>query len=123
MSSLPPSEPVDTSSLLVLRQLQRPGAVDAVGRIVDKFFEETPQRLASLRAAVERHDAHQLEQAAHALYGITGTVGANEMSDLSRELEQLGRSGTTDGALALVIGLEAALVRAKPIYQELKDAA
>ena len=117
------SEAVDVSSLLMLRQMQRPGAQDAVGRIVDRFLEETPERGATLRTASENSDAHLLEQAAHAMKGIAGTVGANEMRDVADLLENLGRTGTTDGAHTLVVALEHALTRARPVFEALKGTA
>jgi HPt (histidine-containing phosphotransfer) domain-containing protein len=117
------SEAVDVSSLLMLRQMQRPGAQDAVGRIVDRFLEETPERVATLRTAIENSDAHLLEQAAHAMKGIAGTVGANEMRDVADQLENLGRTGTTDGAHSLVVALEHALTRARPVFEALKGTA
>ena len=95
-------QPVDLSSLLELRQLQQPGKPDAIGRIVSRFLEETVQRLATLRSAVDSGDAQLLEQSAHALIGISGTVGANEMLDLAVRLEEFGRSGRVDGAADLV---------------------
>jgi HPt (histidine-containing phosphotransfer) domain-containing protein len=117
------TEPIDVSSLLMLRELQRPGAPDAVGRIVDRFLEETPQRIAALHVAVAEGDAGKLEQAAHALKGITGTVGANEMRDLAHELEQLGRRGTTATAASMIEQLEASLERARPVFDGLRSVA
>jgi len=111
---------VDVSSLLMLRQLQKPGAPDAVGRIVDRFLEESPQRIATLHTALRTDDARLLEQAAHALKGIAGTVGANEMRDLAHTLELLGRQGSTVGAVELTAALEAALDRARPIFDEVR---
>ena len=116
-------EAVDPSSLLMLRQLQKPGAPDAVGRILERFLEETPQRMAALRQAVEQGDARGLEQAAHALKGIAGTVGANEMAGMAQTLEHMGRAGSTDGAQQRVDELEGAFDRAQPILNELRDPA
>ncbi len=116
-------QPVDVSSLLELRQLQQPGKPDAIWRIVSHFLEETVQRLGTLRTAAETGDAQMLERAAHALKGITGTVGANEMLDLAVRLEELGRSGQTDGAAELVTELDVALGRARPIFDQLRGAA
>ena len=116
-------QPVDLSSLLELRQLQQPGKPDAIGRIVSRFLEETVQRLATLRSAVDSGDAQLLEQSAHALRGISGTVGANEMLDLAVRLEEFGRSGHVDGAADLVSELEVALGRARPIFAQLRGTA
>jgi HPt (histidine-containing phosphotransfer) domain-containing protein len=111
------------SSLLELRQLQRPGKPDAIGRIVSHFLDETVQRLATMRAAIDTGDAQLLERTAHALKGITGTVGANEMFDVAARLEEVGRSGRTDDAADLVNELELALGRARPIFDQLRGAA
>jgi HPt (histidine-containing phosphotransfer) domain-containing protein len=114
---------VDLSSLMELRQLQQPGKPDAIARIVGHFLEETAQRLATLHRAVDTGDPELLEQAAHALKGISGTVGANEMLDLAARLEELGRNGRTDGAADVVTELEGAVDRARPIFDRLRDTA
>jgi HPt (histidine-containing phosphotransfer) domain-containing protein len=116
-------EPVDLSTLLELRSLQMPGGPDGVARIVSRFLSETPERLASLRQAAEAGDRHKLEQGAHALKGIAGTVGANEMLELAVRLEQIGREGHTRGAAELVNELGSAFTRARPVFQRLMDTA
>jgi HPt (histidine-containing phosphotransfer) domain-containing protein len=108
---------------VLLRQLQQPGKPDVVARIVDRFLEETDERVDSLRTAVETRDSRKLEDAAHALKGIAGTVGANEILALAVSLEQIGRDGRTDGAADLVIDLELALRRARPIFDRLRQPA
>jgi len=114
---------VDVSSLMQLRQLQQPGKPDAIARIVDRFLEETTQRLATLHRAIDTDDVILLEQTAHALKGISGTVGANEMLDLAVRLEEFGRDGRTDGVAEVVTALEGAVDRARPIFDRLRGAA
>ena len=70
--------------------------------------------------AITTGDAKLLEQAAHALKGISGTVGANEMLDLAVRLEEYGRSGRTDDAAEVVSALEGAVARARPIFMSLR---
>jgi HPt (histidine-containing phosphotransfer) domain-containing protein len=115
-------EPVDVSSLVALREFQRPGTPDGVARIVTSFLKETDVRLEALRRASQVGDAKAIEHDAHALRGISGTVGANEMHDLAMRLEQIGREGHTVGAADLVTELESALGRARPILDRLRDA-
>jgi HPt (histidine-containing phosphotransfer) domain-containing protein len=115
-------EPVDLSSLQALRQLQSPDQPDAVARIITRFLEESEERLKTLHQAIDAGDALATERAAHALKGITGTVGAHEMFDLAVRLEQFGREGHTDGAADLVTELESALGRARPIFNRLREA-
>jgi HPt (histidine-containing phosphotransfer) domain-containing protein len=90
-----------------------------VGRIVVRFLEETDERLVSLRAAVSSGDAAGIERAAHALKGIAGTVGANEIMSVAKQLEDSGRSGSTAGAAELVTELERAVAHARPIFEGL----
>ena len=113
-------KPVDVSGLLALRRMQRSGATDGVGRIVARFLEESEERLAVMRQAVSLHDAVSLERAAHALRGVAGTVGANEMQKIAVQIEQIGREGHTSGAEALVEELGNAYCRARPIFEDLR---
>jgi HPt (histidine-containing phosphotransfer) domain-containing protein len=116
-------EPVDVSSLVLLRQLQQPGKPDVVARIIGRFLEETDERVLALRSATESRDSDALEHAAHALKGIAGTVGANEILQLAVSLEQIGRDGRTEGAADLVADLELAVRRARPIFDRLRQPA
>jgi HPt (histidine-containing phosphotransfer) domain-containing protein len=118
-----PEDVVDPSMLLGLRELQQPGKPDAVTRIIDRFLEESDERLRVLRLAAETNDAPGIERAAHALKGIAGTVGANEILQLTVRLEQIGRDGHTVGATGLVKDLEAAFSRARPIFDRLRQIA
>ena len=116
-------EPVDVSSLVLLRQLQQHGKPDAVGRIIDRFLEETDERVGALRSATDTGDSEKLENAAHALVGIAGTVGANEILKLAVSLERIGRDGRIHGAADLVTDLELAVRRARPIFERLRQPA
>jgi HPt (histidine-containing phosphotransfer) domain-containing protein len=115
------SEPIDISGLLELRRLQAPGRPDAVARIVGRFLEESVERVTTMDRAAAADDAPGLERTAHALKGIAGTVGANEMLELAVRLEQIGREGHTRGAGQLVTELKAAFRRAHSVYQRLTD--
>jgi HPt (histidine-containing phosphotransfer) domain-containing protein len=110
-------EAVDVSTLRELRRLQAPGQPDVAVRILTRFFHESDERLATLRAATARGDAPAIERAAHALKGIAGTVGAHEVCNLAQRLEQGGREGRTQDAAGLVNQLDSALERARAIFE------
>jgi HPt (histidine-containing phosphotransfer) domain-containing protein len=114
-------EAVDVSGLLALRRLQAPGKPDVVVRIVSRFLEESQERVATLQLAAAANDALGVERSAHALKGIAGTVGANEMLELAVRLEQIGREGHTRGAAELVNELGSAFTRARPVFKRLMD--
>jgi HPt (histidine-containing phosphotransfer) domain-containing protein len=111
---------VDLGPLVQLRELQAPGAPDVVARIAGKFLDETDKRLVTLRRALADANPRELERAAHALKGIAGTVGANEICDVAKQLERVGREGRTDGAQDLVAALDTAVARARPVYERLR---
>jgi len=111
---------VDVSSLLALRALQKPGKPDGVVRIVSTFLEESDARLQAISSGITHNDPTQVERAAHALKGIAGTVGANEVRDLALNLEQLGRDGHLTGATEVNTALQAAFARARPVFEELR---
>ncbi len=109
-------EAVDLSALLELRKLQSPGKPDVVARVLDRFYDESAERLTALRQALATDDAPRFERAAHALKGIAGTVGAREVADLAVQLELTGREGRLQAAAGLVDDLDAALERVKTIF-------
>ena len=118
-SSVPP-EPVDVSSLVMLRQLQRPDGPDRVGQVIARFLEESEERLATIHAAVTDHDPGALEAAAHALKGAAGTVGANELRDVAWELERLAHHCSADEIQGHLAELTSAWARAKLVFENLR---
>ncbi len=115
-----PPEPVDVSSLVMLRQMQRPDGPDRVGQIIARFLEESEERVSTIKAAVSDHDPQALEVAAHALKGAAGTVGANELQSIAGELERLAHGGSADEVHSRLVHLDAAWQRAKPLFEDLR---
>ena len=113
----PELPPVDVSGLLELRRRQPEGKPDGVGRVVRAFLDESAQRLTTLDRAAEAGDRQQIRSAAHALKGIAGTVGANEMHALAVRLERIGREGRAQDAPQLVKELQLAFGRARPVFE------
>ncbi len=79
--------------------------------LLDLFLDVAPTRMQALRRAVERDDAAELFQSAHALAGEAATLGAEEVRSYGRWLADIGRAGSTDGAAALLEGLQGAFER------------
>ena len=97
---------LDPVVLAELRQLQGEGEPDIVQELAEAFQFETPPLLEALRQAVAEGQSEALKRAAHNLKGSSYNLGARSMADLSAELEILGKSGTVEGAAALVTRLE-----------------
>jgi HPt (histidine-containing phosphotransfer) domain-containing protein len=66
--------------------------------ILNEFLEHTPKQLQTLADAVLKGDAHMVEREAHSIKGAAKNMGATRISDLSLELEQLGRKGDLTNA-------------------------
>jgi two-component system, sensor histidine kinase and response regulator len=81
---------VDPAVLADLRQLDETG--ELLATLIRHFLNETPQRLATMQTALSQADAAALAEAAHALKGASGNLGANRMQQLCGELETLGRA-------------------------------
>ena len=89
---------LDRSVLASLRELQDTGDPDIVAEVGGLFLEHSPQKVAAILQAVESRDANGLKTAAHSLKSSSAYVGAMRLSEMSRELEMMGRSQALEGA-------------------------
>jgi HPt (histidine-containing phosphotransfer) domain-containing protein len=69
-----------------------------VDELVDTYLEDAVNQLAALDAAVDAGDPAALTRPAHSMKSSSMNVGALELGQLCRELEELGRAGSLDGA-------------------------
>ena len=97
--------------LTELRQLDDTG--ELLRTLITLFLDETPRVQERMQAAFSRADAPALAEAAHALKGSSGNLGAGRMQQLCGELQTLGRANdlTTAGDRLARLGVEFALVR------------
>jgi two-component system, sensor histidine kinase and response regulator len=93
---------LDPSVIASLREL---GGDDDPGlfvELVNMFLEDTPERMRSLSAAMEKRDPRALEHAAHALKSSAANLGALGLSGLFRDIEAAGREQDLSRAAPLV---------------------
>ena len=83
------------------------GDPDFLATMVDIFVADAPTRLDAIRAGLQQADAHVVERAAHSLKGALATMAADTAAAEALRLEQLGRSGSLDGAAEILAALEA----------------
>lgn len=57
------------------------------------FLEDSPQRLAALRQAIEGNEAQTVSKLAHSLKGMCGVVRATALSELALNMEHKARDG------------------------------
>jgi PAS domain S-box-containing protein len=66
--------------------------IEALEELVDLYLQETPQLLDGVETAIADHNAQQLRESAHSLKSTSAALGANPLSELSRELEEKGKA-------------------------------
>jgi HPt (histidine-containing phosphotransfer) domain-containing protein len=69
-----------------------------VADLVETYLTDGTVQLAAIDEAVRSSDAEALVRPAHTLKSSSRTVGANRLGELSRQIETLGREGSTTGA-------------------------
>jgi len=89
---------LNASALEHIRALQRPGAPSVLGRVITIYLESSPGLLQALHGAVSAGDAGALLDSAHSLKSSSANLGAMQLSNVCRELENLGREGNTEAA-------------------------
>jgi PAS domain S-box-containing protein len=124
-SAIPPGEMnepmeavvLDRAALAGIRALERPGSGDLLRRVIDRYCEDAPRLMASMRAAAANEDAPALQIAAHTLKSASANFGALALAGLCKDLEMTGRSGVIAGASAAMPQLERELERVTQALQ------
>jgi CheY-like chemotaxis protein len=70
--------------------------------LVDVFVQDIPKKLRVMREAIDLDDALTLYQTAHALKSSSAQLGALTLSDLCKQVEMIGRSGSVEDAVERV---------------------
>jgi CheY-like chemotaxis protein len=94
---------LEAAALESLREL---GGDDFLAELTSTFLTEAPTLLATLRRSLEQDDADELRRAAHTLKSNGATFGAEEFSELCRELEDAAKNGQLAGASELADRIE-----------------
>jgi PAS domain S-box-containing protein len=112
------SPPVlDRRVLNSLRQMAGTKAATILRQIIEHYREDAPQRLQDIRDAVAAGDAQSLRQSAHSLRSSSANLGAMNLSHLCKELEMIGRAGTTTGGPEWLAQVEAEYEKVKVALQ------
>jgi HPt (histidine-containing phosphotransfer) domain-containing protein len=82
---------IDLNTIEALRELQEEGESDLLAELIDLFLQDAPERIASMRSAVDGGDWTALAERAHSLKGSCSSLGAVHMAGLCAQLEAMGR--------------------------------
>lgn len=117
--NLTPQTPSATPSfdVQVLKDLRALVGEDAdlmVDELIECFLHDTAELLKTMSSAIAQADFSELKTAAHSLKSSSASVGAMNLSALSRELEAIAQQGNTDQATAKLTQLAAEFEQVRP---------
>ncbi|MBF2015462.1 MAG: response regulator [Rivularia sp. T60_A2020_040] len=119
-SKLSETQPVlDTEILQDLKDMAGDDASEMLAELIDSYLEDAPPKLQEISRAINKNDAENLRNYAHALRSLSVTVGAVSLAGVCTELEAIGRSGTISrGASTLVKKLDTEYQRVQTALQQ-----
>jgi HPt (histidine-containing phosphotransfer) domain-containing protein len=74
------------------------GDLEFLGELLQTYFDDAPDQFKTLHAALAAGDAEAFRRAAHSLKSNSANFGAMALSGMCKELEEMGKSGTLEGA-------------------------
>ncbi|MGA2735172.1 MAG: response regulator [Syntrophobacteraceae bacterium] len=89
-----------------LRSMVKEGQPNLLEKVIRIYMESSPKLMETIRHSISLGDAAAMQGAAHSLKSISGNLGAMMLSEMCKELEAMGRAGTTDNAILLLPVLE-----------------
>lgn len=99
------NKPLDPTVVEQLQMLADDEDPDFLLDLFDGYIETTETSLSDLKEAISAEDPVRVMKTAHTLKGASSNIGANSMASLFKQLEELGRAETIDGADEIVITL------------------
>lgn len=105
---------LDMNVVQALRRLESPKNPNLMVNLVHQFVKSSTDYRDRLRAAGDRGDLTGLKEAAHALKGSSGSLGACRVAFISQLIEEHARQEDLDSCRVLLDRLEASLEEAWP---------
>ena len=103
MAAESPDQPIlDQAALGAIRSLGHAGGISALAKVIGLYLEHSPVLVGEIETAIANRNAAALCQAAHSLKSSSASLGAQRFAMQCKDLETIGRNGTTDGADAIL---------------------
>ena len=114
------SEVIDRAALDLLLEMVGDDA-EFFAEIIETFFDDSPKLLAAAQEALAAADAEALRRAAHSLKSNSANFGAMELSQKCKELEEMAKSSTLDGASGLIDQVAAEYEKAEAALKAIQE--
>jgi len=102
-----------------IRALDPDDADGVLAEVVGLFLGEAPGQIAALRAAVDAGDAAEIVRLAHALKSASQNVGASQLGEMCRHIEQHGKAAALEAARAMLPSVESHFHATVPLLRGL----
>ncbi|WP_413173645.1 response regulator [Anabaena azotica] len=93
---------LEAAALEELRDIICSNNIEEFIQIIECYLEDTPQRFQVIEQAINQGDAKTLQLEAHALKSSSAIVGAKNLSQIFKKLEDLGRDANLGDATLLL---------------------
>jgi histidine phosphotransfer protein HptB len=93
---------LDAKALEELRDIVCSNNLEEFIQLIECYLEDTPQRFQAINDAIPQENAKRLQLEAHALKSSSAIVGAKHLSQICKQLEDLGRDGNLSDATLLL---------------------
>ncbi len=113
-------KPIDDKKVdsKVLEDMLRNLKPDKVKWIIELYLKELPNYLLSLEQAINLHDGEAVYSAAHKFKGASAILGAKQIVNLCKDLEQLGKNNIFDDAKEILVQIKSESEQLKIILKE-----
>ena len=88
-----PTSPINPAVLDGIRALDDNGSQGLFGKVLSLYLFDSPKLVEGILSAVEKGDGESLRRAAHTLKSSSANVGANDLPELCRKIEEMARAG------------------------------
>ncbi len=85
-----------------LRSMVGEGRPSLLQKVIQLYMESSPKLMETICRSITLGDAAAMQKAAHSMKSISGNLGAMMLAEMCKELEAMGRAGTTDSAILLL---------------------
>ncbi len=99
------TQPLDVKILNDIRSLQKEGAPDLLGKVIQTYMTESPGLLEKLSCAIQQQDSYVIFQTAHSLKSSSANIGAVILAELFKQLEAMAKAqslGQAETVLATI---------------------
>ena len=109
---------LDPQVLNSLREFAGAKAQTVINQIIQQYLEDGPEKLQTIETAATAQDAEALRKAAHSLRSSSANLGAIAIAQLGKTIENIARSGTTEGTSEVIKELKTEYARVEIALQQ-----